>query len=109
MNMAVSTQFRGEYENLKAGFTNGMEKVKGARIGRRVGDAQELSVIARAVKGLSVAVKTLLAKLLKDSGGGIGISRESLPWADFVQRIQEKFEEEWKLADQIVTKSGFDN
>ena len=28
---------------------------------------------------------------------------------DFVQRIQEKYKEEWKLADQVVTKSGFGN
>ena len=61
MNVAVSTQFRGEDENQKAGFTNGMEKVEGTRIGRGVVDVQELSGIARAVKSLSVEVNTFVS------------------------------------------------
>lgn len=28
---------------------------------------------------------------------------------DFVQHLQEQYIEEWKLADGVVTKSGFGN
>ena len=138
-------QFRGEYENLKARFTNVMEKVEEARIGRGVVDVQELSEIARTAKSLSVEVKAFVsarddefhqfesAHLFRDGDTRMSgrsallaiyyacqaIERTMLTESeyqgnshlkpDFVQRIQERYKEEWKLADQIVTKSGFGN
>lgn len=142
---SLPAQFRGEYENLKARFTNVMEKVEGTRIGRGVVDAQELSEITRAVKSLSVEVKTFVsvrddefhqsgsAHLFHDGGMrmaersallgiyyacqaiektlGVELEYQGSPYLrpDFVQRLQDKYKEEWKLADQIVTKSGFGN
>lgn len=142
---SLPAQFRGEYENLKARFTNEMERVEGARIGRGVVDVQELSEIARAVKSLSVEVKMFVsarddefhqsgsAHLFQDGDTrmsersallGIYYACQAIEKTmlveleyqgsshlkpDFVQRIQEKYKEEWKLADQVVTKSGFGN
>jgi len=142
---SLPARFRGEYENLKASFTNVMEKVEGTRIGRGVVDAQELSEIVRAAKSLSDEVKMFVsarddefhqsgsAHLFHDGDArmsersallGIHYACQAIEktllveleyqWSphlkpDFVQRIQEKYKEEWKLADQVVTKSGFGN
>ncbi|MBI3806973.1 MAG: hypothetical protein HY281_05580 [Nitrospirae bacterium] len=142
---SLPAQFRGEYENLKARFTNAMEKVEGPRIGRSVVDAQELSEIVRVAKSLSVEVKMFVsarddefhqsgsAHLFHDGDTrmsersallGIHYACQAIERTllveleyqesphlkpDFVQRIQEKYKEEWKLADQVITKSGFGN
>jgi hypothetical protein len=145
LGASLPAQFRGEYENLKARFTNVMEKVEGPRIGRGVVDAQELSEIARAMKSLSIEVKMFVnarddefhqsgsAHLFHDGDTRMSersallgiyyacqaiektllveLEYQGSPYLkpDFVQRIQEKYKEEWKLADQVVTKSGFGN
>jgi len=144
----LPAQFRGEYENLKARFTNVMEKVEGTQIGQGVVDAQELSEIARAAKSISVEVKMFVrarddefhqsgsagsAHLFHDADTrmsersallGIHYACQAIEKTllvemeyqgsphlkpDFVRRIQEKYKEEWKLADQVVMKSGFGN
>lgn len=141
----MPARFRGEYENLKARFTNVMEKVEETRIRGGVVDAQELSEIARVAKNISFEVKLFVSAKdteLQRSGSAqlfhdgdtrmsersalLGIHyacqaiektllveseyRESpYPKPDFVQHIQEKYKEEWILADRVVTKSGFGN
>lgn len=138
-------RFRGDYENLRARFTNVMEKVEETRIGRGVVDAQELSDIARAAKSLSFDVKVFVRakdaefhqsgsaplfhdgdKRISERSALLGIhyacqaiektlsvesEYQESPYLkpDFVLQIQEKYEEEWKLADRVVTKSGFGN
>src|SRR6185437_2650947 len=144
---SLPARFRGDYENLRARFTNVIEKVEETRIGRGVVDAQELSEIARAAKSLSFEVKMFVsakdaelhqsgaARLFHDGDTrmsersallGIFYACQAIETTllveseyqespyhnykpEFVQHIQEKYKEEWKLADQVVTKSGFGN
>lgn len=142
---SLPARFRGDYENLRARFTNVMEKVEETRIGRGVVGAQELSEIARAAMSLSFEVRMFVSAKdaeLHESGAAhlfhegdtrmsersalLGIhyacqaiektllvesEYQASPYLkpDFVQHIQEKYKEEWKLADGVVTKWGFGN
>lgn len=141
----LPARFRGEYENLRARFTNMMEKVEETRIRRGLVDTQELSEIAGAAKSLSFEVKLFVSAKdaeLHQSGAaqlwhdgdtrmsersallGIRYACQAIektllveseyqvspyPKPDFLQHIQEKYKEEWKLADRVVRKSGFGN